>query len=129
MDVRIVYYVLGRLVMAETVTMFIPFALALCNFESSIPGFAVALGLSASVGLVLQTNGRQRHADLSLREGIAITAFGWALATSLGMLPYVCGGYLNALDALFESISGFTGTGATVFDTLEGLPRASSFGV
>ena len=127
MDVRIVYYVLGRLVMAETVTMFLPFAMAIGNWETSIPGFAVALGLSASVGLVLQSNGRQRHADLSLREGIAITGFGWALATGLGMLPYVCGGYLNALDALFESISGFTGTGATVFNTLEGLPQSILF--
>ncbi|SHK39899.1 trk system potassium uptake protein TrkH [Selenomonas ruminantium] len=127
MDVRIVYYVLGRLVMAETVTMFIPFAMALLNLESSIPGFAVALGLSASVGLLLQSNGRQRHADLSLREGIAITGFGWAIATSLGMLPYVCGGYLNALDAVFESISGFTGTGATVFNTLEDLPQSILF--
>ena len=53
MDVRIVYYVLGRLVMAETITMFIPFAMALVNLESSVSGFAVALGLSASVGLVL----------------------------------------------------------------------------
>ena len=127
MDVRIVYYVLGRLVMAETVTMFIPFAMAIVNGENSIPGFAVAVGLSASVGLVLQSNGRQRHTDLSLREGIAITGFGWGLATSLGMLPYVCGGYLNALDALFESISGFTGTGATVFNTLEGLPQSILF--
>lgn len=127
MDVRIVYYVLGRLVMAETVTMFIPFAIALCNFETSIPGFAVALGLSASAGLLLQVNGRQRHADLSLREGIAITGFGWAIATGLGMLPYACGGYLNALDAVFESISGFTGTGATVFDTLEDLPQSILF--
>jgi len=127
MDERIIYYVLGRLVMAETITMFIPFVLALWNLESSIPGFAVALGLSASVGLVLQSNGRKREKELSMREGIAITGFGWALATSLGMLPYVCGGYLNALDAVFESISGFTGTGATVFNTIEGLPQSILF--
>ena len=127
MDKRIIYYVLGRLVMAETITMLIPFAIALGNWESSVPGFAVALGLSASVGLVLQANGRKREKDLSMREGLAITGFGWALATSLGMLPYVCGGYLNALDAVFESISGFTGTGATVFNSLAGLPSSILF--
>ena len=127
MDKRIIYYVLGRLVMAETITMLIPFAIALGNWESSVPGFAVALGLSASVGLVLQANGRKREKDLSMREGLAITGFGWALATSLGMLPYVCGGYLNALDAVFESISGFTGTGATVFNSLAGLPASILF--
>ena len=127
MDIRIIYYVLGRLVMAETITMFIPFAMALWNLESSVSGFAVALGLSASVGLVLQANGRKRETDLSMREGIAITGFGWALATGLGMLPYVCGGYLNALDAVFESISGFSGTGATVFNSLSGLPASILF--
>ena len=127
MDARIIYYVLGRLVMAETITMFIPFAMALYNRESSVAGFAVALGLSASVGLVLQTNGRKRNTELSMREGIAITGFGWALATGLGMLPYVCGGYLNALDAVFESISGFSGTGATVFSSLTGVPQSILF--
>lgn len=127
MQLQVIYYVLGRLVMAETLTMFIPFALAFYYWESSIPGFAIALGLSASVGLVLQSHGRPNVDNLSIREGIAITGLGWALATGLGMLPYVCGGYLNGLDALFESISGFTGTGATVFETLTGLPNSILF--
>ena len=127
MQLQVIYYVLGRLVMAETITMFIPFAMAFYYYETSIPGFAVAVGLSASVGLVLQSHGRASTDNLSIREGIAITGLGWALATGLGMLPYVCGGYLGALDALFESISGFTGTGATVFDTLTGLPSSILF--
>ena len=127
MKLQVIYYVLGRLVLAETLTMFIPFAMALFYGEDSITGFVVALGLSASVGIVLQANGQANTENLSIREGIAITGLGWGLATGLGMLPYVCGGYLNALDAVFESISGFTGTGATVFATLQGLPQSILF--
>ena len=67
---------MGRLVMAETITMFIPFAMALVNLESSVAGFAVSLGLSASVGLVLQANGRKRETELSMREVASRSGFG-----------------------------------------------------
>ena len=122
MDLKIVCYILGRLVIAETIIMFIPFLMALYNSEASIQGFAVALGLCASVGMILLSNGRVRVEHLTMREGIAITGLGWILATSLGMLPFVCGGYLGVLDAWFESISGFTGTGATVMESLSVIP-------
>ena len=46
------------------------------------------------------------------------------LATFLGMLPYCLGGYLSYFDGLFESVSGFTGTGATVITDLEILPQS-----
>ena len=127
MDLKIVCYILGRLVIAETIIMLIPFFMALYNGEASIQGFAVALGLCASVGMVLLSNGRVRGDHLTMREGIAITGIGWILATSLGMLPFVCGGYLGVLDAWFESISGFTGTGATVMENLSVIPPSILF--
>ncbi|SDG95544.1 trk system potassium uptake protein TrkH [Selenomonas sp. WCT3] len=127
MDLKIVCYILGRLVIAETIIMLIPFFMALYNGEASIQGFAVALGLCASVGMVLLSNGRVRVEHLTMREGIAITGIGWIMATSLGMLPFVCGGYLGVLDAWFESISGFTGTGATVMENLSVIPPSILF--
>ena len=71
--------------------------------------------------------GHVRTKKLTMREGIAITGLGWLLATFLGMLPYCLGGYLNYFDGLFESISGFTGTGATVIPDLEILPQSLHF--
>jgi trk system potassium uptake protein TrkH len=127
MDLRIVYYILGRLVVAETAIMLIPFFISLYNGEESTAGFAAALAICALVGIELRLHGRVRVERLTMREGVAITGIGWILATSLGMLPYLCGGYLGVLDALFESISGFTGTGATVMENLSSLPSAILF--
>lgn len=127
MDLRIVSYILGRLVVAETIIMIIPFFIAWYHGEKSLAGFAASLLICALAGLELRLHGSVRAEHLTMREGIAITGLGWILATVLGMLPYVCGGYLNVLDALFESISGFTGTGATVMEHLSGLPRSILF--
>ena len=82
--------------------------------------------ISAFFGLGFRRFGRPAE-ELTAREGIAITAFGWFTGTFLGMLPYLLGHYLNFLDALFESISGFTGTGATVFSSLGTLPYSVLF--
>ena len=107
--------------------MLIPFFIALYNGEKCTAGFAAALAICALVGIELRLHGRVRVERLTMREGVAITGIGWILATSLGMLPYLCGGYLGLLDALFESISGFTGTGATVMEKLSSLPSAILF--
>ena len=62
--------------------------------------------------------------NLGVREAIAITVLGWALVSLLGMVPYFAGGWLNPLDSIVESVSGFSGTGATVFNDVEILPHS-----
>ncbi len=61
---------------------------------------------------------------LNVREGIAITGLGWLMMSVLGMLPYLFSGYMTPLDCFVESVSGFSGTGATVIEDLEILPRS-----
>lgn len=127
MQRRVICYVLGRLVTAEAIILLIPFGIAYWLHEPSLLAFFVAICLAASAGLILSSQGHVRVENLTIREGMAITGLGWIIATALGMLPYVSGGYLGILDGLFESISGFTGTGATVMPTLEGLPQSILF--
>lgn len=62
--------------------------------------------------------------ECSVQEGIAITGIGWIVAISLSMLPYLIGGHLNFIDSLCETVSGFSGTGATVIPDLDVLPRS-----
>ena len=62
--------------------------------------------------------------SLVVREGIAITGLGWILMSLLGMLPYLFSGYMTPLDCFVESVSGFSGTGATVIEDVEVLPRS-----
>lgn len=86
-------------------------------------GFAYAAGLSVLVGLLLWALTRG-PVDLSRREGVGIVMFGWLITVVIGALPFeFCGTMANPLAALFESVSGFTTTGASVLDNLESMPR------
>ncbi len=62
--------------------------------------------------------------NLTLRESFKIAAIGWLLMSFFGAIPFVLSGYLNPLDAWFESMSGFTATGLTMFTDVESLPRS-----
>ena len=117
-------YFLGRIAQAQGLVFLLPLAVSLWrgeNFAGAALFFAAAL--SAGIGTKLRCYGTDPGDRLSIREGIAITGGGWMLATFLGMLPYLLGGYLGYLDGVFESISGFTGTGATVITDIEALPQ------
>ena len=127
MDARVILYILGRLVFAETAVMGIPLVMAMVRGEASARAFLLSCTLAAFLGTYLYTKGRASEKALTMREGIAVTGFGWMIAPALGMLPYLMGGYLGLLDGMVESISGFTGTGATVFPTLSGLPASLLF--
>jgi trk system potassium uptake protein TrkH len=71
---------------------------------------------------------RQQNAEYGLRDGFAIVTLGWIIAGLLGAFPYWFSGALPGfVDALFESVSGFTTTGATVLRDVEALPRSMLF--
>ena len=127
MNQNIICYVLGRLVLAEAVILGIPFLMALYGWEKSAPAFAVSICICVLIGLALRVHSRSGNEQLTMREGAAITGLGWLLATFLGMLPYLLSGSLGFLDGLFESISGFTGTGATVMTSIESQPFSILF--
>ncbi len=122
LDLRLVSYFLGKIAFALGTVLLIPLLYGLARGES-IEAFVIAFCLTWTMAGILYQNGHLTAAQLSLREGMAITGLGWIMATLLGMLPFLAGGYLGPLDSVFESISGFTGTGATVIDNLESLPQ------
>ena len=127
MDLRIICFVLDRLVLAESAVLCVPLLMALAWGEASASAFLLTLFLAAVLGGVLAHCGKVKPEKLTAREGVAITGLGWALVTAVGMLPYLLGGYTSFLEGLFESISGFTGTGATVLEHLDSLLRSLLF--
>lgn len=124
MNFRIVSLFLGRISLAEMVVLLVPLCFAVGSGDGSAYIFIAAMVACFGAGAVFLSGGEARQQKLTIREGIAITGLGWLLATLLGMIPYVAGGYLGAVDGLFESISGFTGTGATVIRDLESFPQS-----
>ncbi|WP_314665040.1 TrkH family potassium uptake protein [uncultured Selenomonas sp.] len=126
MNIYTVNYILSRLSFAMAAALVFPLILAVAGNEPSREAFTLSVLVSAFLGVGFRRYGKPAE-ELTAREGIAITAFGWFTGTFLGMLPYFLGNYLGFLDALFESISGFTGTGATVFSSLGQLPYSILF--
>ena len=127
MNKRVLCYVLGRLAAAEAAVFTLPMLYAFYCGEDYVTLFLTILVTAVVACELLYRGGTKGDGDITSREGIAITGLGWLLGTFFGMLPYVLGGYLGLIDGVFESISGFTGTGATVFNEIETLPKSILF--
>ena len=88
--------------------------------EGSVFNLFLSAALTAAAGFVLYRVGdRVDVADLTRRDAIVLTAAIWLVASVFGALPYVLDAGMDPVDALFESTSGFTTTGATVVDQIE----------
>ncbi len=126
MNRRLVAAILGYLTIACGAAMLLPLLIAVLERETgSIAAFTLSMMLCLVTTFELERYGRMRETDtLSVREGIAVTGLGWLLVSMLGMIPYVTAGHLNLLNSIVESISGFSGTGATVILDVEILPHS-----
>lgn len=126
MNRRIVAGLLGYLTLFCGAAMIPPFILAATAEEfNGAAAFLLSIFLCIAATFELERFGGLKGKDnLGIREGIAITGLGWLLISILGLIPYFAGGYLNLLDSLTESFSGFSGTGATVIEDVEILPRS-----
>jgi trk system potassium uptake protein TrkH len=104
----------------------VPTAVALWYGEPVWP-FLLAGAITSGLGLTLERAARGAGARVGVREGFLVVAATWLLAACFGALPYVFAGgeqFADPVDALFEGMSGFTTTGATVVTDFEALPRS-----
>ena len=114
--------------LVATVLLGVGAALAACTVAAAIMGdrSALALGLSTVVALVLGGAGRfatHLPKDISFREAFAMVSLSWIAVAVVGALPYLFSGVVTSpAAALFESMSGFTTTGATVLADIEATP-------
>lgn len=128
MQIRPVLRSLGMLLVGEAVAMLPALAVALYYQEGDAWAFLLTIGILLVVGLPLAVFIRSKVRNLYAREGMAIVGLGWALLSVFGALPYLFSGVMDGFaDALFESVSGFTTTGASVLEAVEGVPRGLLF--
>lgn len=127
MDLRGVIHLLGWLLLFLAGAMLIPLPFALGNDSSDHTALLAAAGITAASGLIMARSTSLTR-DLRVREGFAIVTFGWLLASAFGALPFVFSGAVPSYtDAFFETISGFTTTGATILTDIEAVPRGILF--
>jgi trk system potassium uptake protein len=130
MHLSISLRIVGVLLMVFSSAMVIPLGIALWEQEdSAILGFAVGLSLNFLAGFALWLPTRNVRHDLRIRDGFLITAMFWTVLGVSGALPMILTERLeiSVTDAIFESISGLTTTGATVITGLDELPLSILF--
>ena len=119
-------YVIGRILLTEAALLALPAVTALAYGESLRPFLLTAL-LLVAVGLIM---GRKKPARTALyaRDGFAVVALAWLLMSAFGALPFVISGDIPFyVDAFFETVSGFTTTGASILTEIEPLHRGILF--
>ncbi len=115
-------YLLGCILLIEAVLLMLPLATAMIYGEDVLPFvYTISMLLVISVPCVLL---KPKNTTIYAREGFVCVSAAWILLSAFGALPFVFSGAIpNYVDALFETVSGFTTTGATVIPTVEGLPH------
>lgn len=126
MHLSITFKILGVLLMLFSSAMLAPLLLALTESDGSAGAFFSALTITFSAGLLLWLPARNAAHELRIRDGFLITSLFWTVLGLFGALPF---GMIEDLDltpteAVFESISGLTTTGATVIVGLDDLPHS-----
>jgi len=125
MHLRIVLRFTSILIFFLGLFMAVPLVVSLGYRDGSSEAFALSMATSFLVGLVLFLFTRSRQeVVLNHRDGVAIVTLGWIMAGLFGMLPYIASGSIpDFTNAYFESLSGFTTTGASILTDIESLPK------
>ena len=118
----------GMALLVSSLFMFISMCISIHDgFDSGFLPLTVGCIVTFIVGVFpfIFLSGSQ---NISLKDGFIIIILSWTLSFIFGMLPYVMwGGEISIVDAWFESVSGFTTTGATILNDVESLPRSLLF--
>ena len=126
MSLRMILRILGLLLMLFSLTMMPPILISLLFGDGQWNAFAVAIGITVLTGLVMFLPNRRARKELRTRDGFLIAALFWSVLALFGSLPLMLASEspLSITDAVFESFSGLTTTGATVITGIEHLPES-----
>jgi len=120
--------IIGILLLLETVMFLVCSSVSFYYRESDMLDFWKAGGITAGIGLLLAALGKGGERQLTRRDGYVLVSFAWVAFSLFGMLPFYIGGYIpDIADAFFETMSGFSSTGATILDDIESLPHGILF--
>jgi trk system potassium uptake protein len=129
MQILAIVRILGILLALFSVTMIPPMAIAWYFKDGGGVAFTLTAICSLLLGLILTINGKRLEKDLKVRDGFLIVVLFWTVLSLFGSLPFIWSAQqdISIANAVFESFSGLTTTGATVLQNLDEMPRALLF--
>ncbi|MDO5590504.1 MAG: TrkH family potassium uptake protein [Lachnospiraceae bacterium] len=127
MNRRMILYILGKMMGVEGVLLLLPAFVGLVYQEESGGYFLIPAAALAMIYVVFGIR-KPKKTKIYAKEGMIIVASAWILWSLFGAIPFTLGGYIpNYLDAVFETISGFTTTGSTILNDIESLSHCMHF--
>src|SRR5215831_4026733 len=126
MNLLAVQRILGLLLMLFSLTMLPPMVVSVHFSDGNLGPFGVAAIVIFLFGVLVWLPARGRERDLRLRDGFLVVALFWVVLSVAGAAPLVLAArpQMSLTDAVFEAVSGFTTTGATVLNGLDDLPKS-----
>ena len=127
MNYPMILYILGSILKAEALLMCLPAAVALIYGEGDLQSFLLTIAL-AGIGGVTLTLKKPGNTVIYAREGFVVTALSWILMSMVGALPFFFSGQIpHYIDAVFETVSGFTTTGSSILTDVEAMTHGLLF--
>lgn len=127
MNYKIIGYILGWVLILEALFMIPSCLVGVLYQESEITAFLLTIFICLLIGVPFAYK-KPRNKVFYIREGFVTVAFSWIVMSIMGALPFVFSKTIpNVIDALFETVSGFTTTGASILPDVESLPKCILF--
>ena len=128
MNYNMISYVLGSLLRVEGILMSIPMVLAFVYGESAAQkAFLITVVVCLALGTLIRHK-EPENKSIYGREGFVVVALSWIVMSLFGALPFYLSGAINGfINCFFETVSGFTTTGASILTEIEGLPMSILF--
>lgn len=128
LNYRLILKILGSLLFLESLFMVVCLVIAILYREDDMLSFTVSILILQMTAYILRYHGRNASNNMSRRDSFMVVTLTWVVFSLFGSLPYLIGGYIPGFtNAYFETMSGFTTTGATILDDVEHLPHAILF--
>lgn len=127
MNYRIIAYIVGWVFNLQAIFMILPVLTAVIYGEKDILAFFAAIVVCLVIGLPL-TRKKPTNKVFYIKDGCVAVALSWIVLSITGAIPFVLSGAIpHPIDAIFETVSGFTTTGASILTEVESLPRSILF--
>ena len=127
MNYKVIIHTLGWVLIVEAVALVLPLICAIAFSEPYIPTFLICIVICAVLG-GLCVIPKVKDNTMFSKEGFIIVALSWIVMSVFGALPFLISKCIpNFIDALFETVSGFTTTGASILSDVEALPKCMLF--
>lgn len=128
MNRKMVFYTTGKIVFTASFLLLLPAIVSLIYQESCVWSFLVTIAISLGLGTMLTLVFKPKDHIIYAKEGFIIVSMAWIIMSLIGALPFYMSGEIPSFsDAFFETVSGFTTTGASILNNVESMSRGLLF--